>query len=403
MDKQLDELLADGLISESTSPWAHPIVCVAKPDGSIRLCVNYKEVNKFTISDAYPMNRIDDLLQEVGDAAYITTLDCSSGYWQIPVHPDSKQCTAFVTHRGLFHWNVLSFGLKNAGATFQRTMNHILHPHKKYARAYIDDTAVYSTGWEKHLLDLDASLGAFQAAGMTLKLSKCQFARDTAKFVGHMIGSGTVSTDRGKIAAILDMPIPSTKKLWRSFIGMANYYRAHIPNLSELLIPLTDLTKNQAPSKTDITEEILQAFELIKDALCSAQVLRTVRYDRDFIIQTDASDYAVGACLAQIDDEGNEHPIAFASSKLSEAQRRAWSTVEKEGYAIIFALKKFDHMVFGYNITIFSDHNPLHFLIDSTPKSSKLTRWSLALQRYNIKIEHRAGKLNANCDALSRL
>jgi hypothetical protein len=183
---------------------------------------------------------------------------------------------------------------------------------------------------------------------------------------------------------------------------MVNYYRAYIPNMSELLIPLTELTKHKMPNKTNNTDKVLEAFEQLKTALCSTKVLRTAQYDRDFIVQTDASDYAVGACLAQLDDEGNEHPIAFASGKLSDTQAR-WSTIEKEAYAIIFALKKFDHMIFGQNIIVYSDHNPLHFLADSIPKSSKLTRWSLALQRYNLKIEHRAGKLNANCDALSRL
>ena len=346
IDRQIDELLEDGLISESTSAWAHPIVCVAKPDNSIRLCVNYVDVNASTIPDKTPMPRIDDLVQEVGKSNFISTLDCTSGYWQIEVHPESRDKTAFITHRGLFHWNVLSFGLKNAGATFQKTINTILKDYRKYACAYIDDTSVHSNTWEEHLVHLDAVLTAFENSGMTLKLSKCKFGKSTVKYVGHIIGSGRIAADQSKIAAILDMPVPTTKKLWRSFIGMVNYYRAYIPNMAELLIPLTELTKSKMPNKVRITEAVTRAFEEFKEILCSPKVLRTARYDRDFIIQCDASFYAVGACLAQLDNDGSEHPIAFASSKLSDVQRR-WSTIEKEGYAIIFALRKFDAMVFG--------------------------------------------------------
>ena len=403
IEKQTESLLKDGLISETTSAWAHPIVCVAKPDGSIRICVNYKDVNSFTIPDRYPMVRIDDLLQKVGKSSFISTLDNTSGYWQIPVHPGSRDKTAFVTHRGSYQWNVLSFGLKNAGATFQKTVNHILEPHSLYASAYIDDTSVHSGTWEEHLKHLDSVISAFGKAGMTLRLKKCKFGMPTVKYVGHMIGSGAIEADKSKISAILDIPMPTTKKLIRSFVGMANYYRDYIPNLSTLLILLTNLTKNKLPNKVQINENVAQAFEKIKQALCSSRVLRTARFDRDFIIQTDASDYAVGACLSQLDDDGSEHPIAFASSKLSDTQCR-WSTIEKESYAIIFALKKFDHYIFGHHsVIVFSDHNPLHFLVDATPRSSKLTRWMLALQRYNITIEHRPGAKNANCDALSRL
>jgi len=403
IDRQIEGLLKDGLISETTSEWAHPIVCVAKPDNSIRICVNYKDVNKVTIPDRYPMVRIDDLLQTVGNSNFISTLDNTAGYWQIPVHPDSRDKTAFVTHRGSYQWNVLSFGLRNAGATFQKTVNQILKPHSAYASAYIDDTSVHSNTWEDHLRHLDLVIGAFGNVGMTLRLSKCKFGMPTVKYVGHKIGSGTVQADQSKIEAVLNIKMPTTKKLLRSFIGMANYYQKYIPNLSAMLIPLTNLTKSKLPNQLKITEDAVQAFEQIKTALCSTRVLRTARFDRDFIIQTDASDYAVGACLSQLDDEGLEHPIAFASEKFSDVQSR-WSTIEKEGYAIIFALRKFDHYIFGHNaVVVYSDHNPLHFLIDATPKSSKLTRWMLALQRYNITIEHRPGSKNANCDALSRL
>jgi len=156
------------------------------------------------------------------------------------------------------------------------------------------------------------------------------------------------------------------------------------------------------PNKVVNTDKVKEAFQVIKDALCSTKVLRTARFDREFILQTDASDYAVGACLSQKDDDGSEHPVAFVSCKLTDTQIRS-STIEKESFAIMFALKKLDYIIFGHKIVVFSDHNPLHYLVDATPKSSKLTRWALALQRYDISIMHRPGVQNANADALSRL
>ena len=402
VDRQVEELLRDRLISPSSSPWSHPLVCVTKGDKTIRLCTNYIDVNSSTIPDRLPMPRIDDLINKISPAKFITTLDCTSGYWQIPVHPDSKDKTAFKTNKGLFQWNVLSFGLKNASATFQRTMNKILEPHQAYAESYIDDSSIYSNSWQEHVDHVDKVLTAFEKAGMTLRLKKCSFAKPSVKFVGHIIGSGKKTVDTEKIETIMKLPIPDTKSLWRSFNGMASYYRAYIPNLAQLIAPLNELTRKHQPNKIQPTESIVQSFEAIKKALCGAEVLRPPDFTKEFIIQCDASNYAIGACLAQINNEGEEHPIEFASSKLSATQQR-WSTIEKEAYAIIFALRKFDHFVYGQPITIYTDHNPLHFLVNSLPKSSKLTRWSLALQRYEITIKHRAGKMNSNCDALSRL
>ena len=348
------------------------------------------------------MPRIDELIDKISPATFITTLDCTSGYWQIPVQEESRDKTAFKTSKGLFEWNVLSFGLRNASATFQRTVNKILEPHQDYSSSYIDDIAIYDFQWSQHLQHLDNVFTSIGQAGLTLRINKCSFAQPTVKYVGHIIGSGFKKADSEKTDTIKNFVIPHTKALWRSFNGMASYYRQYIPNLAKLMLPLTELTKKNQPTSSKNTDQVVKAFEKIKSELMSSKVLRPPDFSRPFIIQCDASNYAVGACLAQVDIEGNEHPVEFASSKLSDTQSR-WSTIEKEAYAVIFALRKFDSIVYRQPITIYTDHNPLHFLVNSLPKSSKLIRWSLALQRYDITIKHRAGNLNANCDALSRL
>ena len=401
VDTQVSQLLADGRIRKSKSPYAHPIVCVSKPDGSVRLCCDFRHVNSGTINDAYPMPRAEDLLNRVSNARYISSLDCSSGYWQIPMRTSDIPKTAFITHNGLYEWLVMPFGLKTASNSFQRVMDELLREHMSYSGAYIDDTAVFSMVWSDHLEHLDKVLTSFAAVGLTLKLSKCKFGLAKVKFIGHYIGSGTKTVLQDKVEAIRAIPEPHTKKLLRSFLGMCGFYRMYIPNFSEIARPLTDLTKNRQSNHLRFDEVQRAAFLSLKKQLCESTVLYSPDPDQPYIIRTDASDYAVGATLAQVDKGGQERPIAFAAAKLSDVQTR-WSTIEKEAYAVVFALRKFDVNVFGCKINLFTDHNPLQYLIACAPNSAKLTRWALSLSRYDITVRHIAGKDNVSADCLSR-
>ena len=295
----------------------------------------------------------------------------------------------------------MPFGLKTAGNTFQRVADSILRTHSQYAGAYIDDVAVGSSTWSDHLVHLNRVLLAFSEAGMTLKLAKCKFAHSKVKLVGHEVGSGMRSVIQGKVEAIQAIPEPSTKKLLRSFLGMCGFYRGYIPGFSGIALPLTELTKSRQSHHMKFNEEQRAAFLSLKDKLCKSTTLYSPRWNEIFIIRTDASDYAVGASLSQTDDTGIDRPIAFASTKLSDVQTR-WSTIEKEAFAVIYALRKFDVIVYGRRIVLYSDHNPLQYLVSCTPKSAKLTRWALSLSRYDITVKHIAGKNNAVADCLSR-
>jgi hypothetical protein len=401
VDKQIDELLKAGKIRPSNSPYAHPIVCVAKANGEVRMCTDLRYINSGTINDAYPMPRSEDLLLDISAANFISTLDCTSGYWQIPMRECDIYKTGFVTHRGLYEWLVMPFGVKTASNTYQRVMDNILRRHSSYADAYIDDTAVYSKSWSEHLIHLDGVLTAFSEVGMTLRLSKCKFAKNKVKFIGHEIGSGTRSVIQSKVEAIKIIPEPHNKKLLRSFLGMCAFYRNYIPKYSELALPLTELTKNRQVTNIHFNEVQRAAFIMLKEKLCNSTTLYSPRNDKPFIIRCDSSEYAVGACVAQIDEIGQERPIAFASAKLSEVQRR-WSTIEREAYAVIFALQRFDVIVYGSSIVLYTDHNPLQYLAACIPKSAKLTRWSLSLTRYDITVKHIHGKDNVTADCLSR-
>ena len=401
VDRQIDELLRDGKIRPSRSPYAHPILCVAKANGSTSVCTDMRHINSGTINDAYPMPRAEDLLMKVAASKFLSTLDCTSGYWQIPVREEDISKTAFITHRGLFEWLVMPFGLKTAGNTFQRVIDMLLNPHMEYACAYIDDTIVHSDSWKQHLLHLESVFKAFEESRMTLKLSKCVFGKPKVKFIGHEVGSGRRTVIKSKVEAIMAIPEPHNKKLLRSFLGMTNFYRDYIPNYSQIAVTLTELTKNSQSSRIRFNEKERAAFLALKDSLCNSVTLFTPSQNRPFIIRTDASDYAVGACLAQLSDEGKELFIAFASSKLSDVQTR-WSTIEKEAYAVIFALRKFDVWVFGAKINLYSDHNPLQYLVSCAPRSAKLTRWALSLTRYDLNVQQIKGTDNVSADFLSR-
>ncbi|GBO45566.1 Retrovirus-related Pol polyprotein from transposon 297 [Araneus ventricosus] len=402
VDRQIKELLELDLIEPSDSDWAHPVVCVAKKNGSVRLCIDFRLLNSFTIPDAYPMKIARDLLYEVGKANFISVLDLTKGYWQIPMKEEARHFTAFVTHSGHFQWKVLPFGMKIAGSTFQRSMDKALAPHREYCRSYIDDVAIYSQSWRDHLLHIHSVFRSLREVGLTVNLEKCAFGQKRVKFLGHIVGSGQHSPDPEKVEVLKNLSRPSTKKELRSFLGLASYYRDYIPNFSEIVLPLTDLTKRKVSNILPWSIEAEEAFVKIKDELVRMPTLHTPDISRPFWLYTDASATAIGACLAQHDDVVKELPTAFFSKKLTPTQMK-WSTIEREAFCVLEALKKFDTWIFGGKIQVVSDHNPLTYLTSSAPHGAKLSRWALALQRYNLIISYRKDIQHGNADALSRL
>ncbi|MEZ4977668.1 MAG: reverse transcriptase family protein, partial [Chitinophagales bacterium] len=403
VDKQIKNMLENDLIEPSVSKYAHPVVCVKKKDGSLRLAIDYRAVNSITVNQEYPMKIVSEVLLDVGAARYITTLDATQGYYQIPLADDgSRERSAFMTHSGLWQFKVMPFGLKCAAATYQRTMDSIL-AGLKFCSSYQDDTSVASNSWVDHLLHVDTVLGRINDSGLKLKLSKCNFAQEKVKFLGHIIGGGTHTPDMEKLKAITDWEFPKTKKQLRSMLGLISYYRMYVHNFAVVVKPLTDLTRGKELAKLqEPTPEALNALDKIKQLLTSPPILATPDFSLPFLLQADASKFGVGCCLSQVFNN-QEKPIGYASCKLTDTQIR-WSTIEREAYAIIFGLKKFDNIVYGRQIQIMSDHNPLAYLVDVAPENPKLVRWKLALDRYNIvKISFKRGADNGNCDALSRL
>ncbi|CAM4378810.1 unnamed protein product [Lepidochelys kempii] len=306
-------MLALGVIQLSASPWASPVVLVPKKDGSVRFCVDYRKLNAITVSDAYPMPRLDELLGKLGGARYLTTMDLTKGYWQVPLGADARLKSAFITPLGLYEFLTLPFGPKGAPATFQRLVDQLLRGMESFAGAYIDDICVFSQTWEDHVSQVRQVLNRLQGAGLTVKVEKCKVGMAEVSYLGHRVGSGCLKPEPAKVEVIRDWPAPHTKKQVQAFFGMAGYYRRFVPHFSAIATPITELCKKGKPDKVVWTEQCQEAFRALKEALISGPVLANPDFDKPFVVFTDASDTGLGAVLMQEDEKGERHPIMYLS------------------------------------------------------------------------------------------
>lgn len=397
---EVKKMLDLGVIEESKSDWSSPIVLIPKPDGSLRFCNDFRKLNEVSKFDAYPMPRVDELIERLGHARYFSTLDLTKGYWQVPLTDSAKEKTAFVTPDGLFQYLCLPFGLHGAPATFQRLMDIVLKPHRQYASAYLDDIIIFSDDWKSHLPKVQAVLNSLREAGLTANPKKCALGLEEARYLGYVIGRGIIKPQINKVEAIQDWPRPSTKKQVRAFLGILGYYRRFVPQFATMAAPLTDLTKGGKAVMVSWNPEAERAFQELKVALCNQPVLITPDFKKEFVVQTDASDVGLGAVLSQ-EVGGEEHPVTYLSRKLSPAERN-YSIVERECLAIKWALESLKYYLLGRSFRLITDHSPLTWMCQAKERNARVTRWFLTLQNFKFTVEHRAGKLQGNADALSR-
>ena len=265
VQKEIEDMLRAGIIEPSSSEWSSPVVIVPKRDGTIRLCVDYCRLNSVSSQSAYPMPRVDDVIDQLGKAKFLTTLDLTRGYWQVPLSDRSKELSAFTTPFGLYQFQVMPFGLHGAPSTCQRMMDQLLEGTRQFATAYLDDVIIYSETWEEHLQHVSEILRRLQTAGLTAKPSKCHFGTTQCVYLGHVVGGGQVRPQEQKLCAVREFPVPTTKKEVRVFLGLTGYYRRFIPVYSTIATPITDLTKNKAPSEISWTEQCDHAFRTLKN------------------------------------------------------------------------------------------------------------------------------------------
>jgi len=400
--EEIDKMLKEGIIKESHSPWASPVVIVIKKDGSNRFCIDYRKLNAATVTDAHPLPRIDDLLEQFRGANWFSSIDLASGYWQIEMEEEDKEKTAFTCHLGLYEFNVMPFGLTNAPPTFQRMMNKILKDWLyEFAVVYIDDIMIYSKTYEEHLEHIEKVLSKLREVNLMLKLKKCKWCEQNIEFLGHIVGKGGLKPDPGKIEKIKNLKIPRNVKDVRAVLGLCSYYRKFIKGFSKVAKPMNELLKKDR--KFEWTEKCQEAFEELKQKLIEHPILEYPDFEKEFILMTDASGEGLGAVLAQLNNENNEIVIAYASRSLRDAEKN-YPITEQECLAIVWGIEHFHKYLVGRKFTIITDHSALKTIKTAhIPKKGRRARWMMELQQYDFEIKHRSGKENSNADALSRL
>ena len=400
VEQEVKNMLNAGIVEKSKSAYGAPIVVVQKKDASMRLCIDYRGLNEITVFDPQPMPKLDDIFNKLGKAKFISKIDCTKGFWQIPLEESAKEKSGFVTPFGHFQFNVMPFGMVNSGATFVRLMKIILEGLEDFSDAFIDDVIIFSDSFHEHLDHLKQVLLSFRKANVTAKPSKTLLGFRELEFLAHKVGNGAVHPTEEKIDAINRIVPPTTKKQVRSFIGTMNFYRRFIPHFSEIALPLTDLTTKDKSNKVKWLQDHQIAFDKLKQCITHYPVLRSPNFDKVFYLQTDASDRGIGAVLLQ-EDCGIRHPVMYISKKLNSAEE-AYSTIEKECLAIVKSVQKLREYLLGTEFVIECDHFPLQWLNKAKDNNMRLLRWSLLLQEYRFRIHHIPGVKNAVADLLSR-
>lgn len=395
VEKQVKQLLEMGLIRPSASPFGAPVLFVDKPDGSLRMCLDYRALNEITVKRRFPMPNMEELFDQLSGAKIFSSLDLQQGYYQIRIPEADVPKTAFMTHLGQFEYLVLCMGLTNAPATFQETMNKVFAPHlRKFVLVYLDDILVYSKTPEEHMLHLKQVLETLRQHKLYAKLKKCDFFRTHVKFLGHIVGADGLRVDPSEVEAAQKWPVPQTVAQLRSFLGLANYFRKFIQGYSSMAAPLTALTAAKVP--WEWTKECQQAFEDIKTALTNAPVLALPDPNKPFVIISDASIYGTGGILMQED-----RVVAYLSHKFDSAQKN-YSTTDQECLGVIHALTEWRCYVEGTEVTLVTDHQPLTYLQSlsaTAPLSRRHARWMELLSRFHFKWLYRKGTLNGGIPA----
>ena len=398
---QVQQMLASNVIRPSNSPWASLMVMVRKKDGSLRFCVDFRQLNATTVKDAHPLPRIDDLLDALHGAQWFSTLDLKSGYWQVPITESDKAKTAFCTSSGqLYEFNQVPFSLCNAPATFSRLMDRVLAGlHWETCLFYLDDIIVFSSTWEEHLARLRHVFERLRHAKLKLGADKCTFAAKEVNYLGHRVTEEGLLPDSSLLAAIREIPPPKTATEVRSFLGLAGYYRQHVKSFAAIAGPLHALTRKDAVFHW--STECQAAFDRLKHLLTTSPITAFPDFSQAFRLYTDASTAGLGAILAQIRD-GKERIICCASRALNQAEK-AYPATKLECLAILWAVAKFRPYLMAMPFEVYTGHYALQWLKTMRTGSARFHRWSAALEEYDFTVCHRPEKAQTQVDGLSWL
>ena len=399
LNAEVQKMLKAKIIRHSNSPWAFPALLLTKKDGSYRFCVDYRKLNKLTVPDPFPIPRIDDILDRLNGSVWFTIIDLKSGYWQIVMDEESIAKTAFCTSDGHFEFLRLPFGLQNAPKDFCRTMYRIFG-NMPFVQIYFDDFTIHSKTFEEHLDHIKQVFDKLEEMNLSINKQKCSWFQKTTKILGHVVSNNTIMMNPEKIEAVKKWSEPKNVKGVQGFLGITGYYRRFIKDYAKIAMPLTNLLKKDTKWKFD--QQCKDAFNELKNKLISYPILRQPEINKPFILYTDASGYALGAILAQKDDDGAEYVCNYASRTL-KGREVHYGISEKECLAILWAVKYFRIYLYGTRFSIVTDHAALQWLMNMSDPTGRLMRWSIYLQIYEFEIIYRKGKKHSNVDALSRI
>ncbi|MCG8430404.1 MAG: reverse transcriptase, partial [Candidatus Omnitrophica bacterium] len=416
--KEIETLEKSGVIEESLSPWASPIVVVPKKSAPgepprRRLCIDFRKINALQpeVLDGkskgratlIPLPKIDDLFARLKGAQIFSTLDLRSGYYHISLSKESQPKTAFVTPFGKWQFKQVPFGLAQAPAYFQQLMNKVVKKFD-FAEAYLDDIIIFSNTPEEHLKHLEDIFQELETAGLKLKREKCDFFKQEIHYLGHIISVNGVKPLPDKLKAIQEMPAPTNPKEIRQFLGLAGYYRKFVPRFADLSRPLTKLTRKD--EKFVWTKECQASFQILKESLCKDPILKYPDTNKSYMLFTDASKYAWAGVLTQgyPDEQGKttQHPVAYVSGLFNKTQVK-WAALTKEAFAIYKSVKKLIIYTSGCEVLIKSDHKPLKRFLEKATQNENVDRWALQLEGQKLKIDYIEGVKNTLADTLSRL
>lgn len=394
------DMIEHGIVRESNSPYASPIVLVKKKSGEKRLCVDYRALNSRTKRDHYPLPRIDDLLDQLSGHSVFTSLDLASGYHQIAIAEQSKEKTAFVTPDGQYEYNRMPFGLANAPAVFQRAIHKILSKTKVgYIVIYMDDILIPSRDFEEGLTRLEEVLALLREAGLTLKMEKCQFFQERINFLGFEIDKDGIRPGIQKIEAVSKFPAPRNQHEVRRFLGLASFFRRFVKGFALIARPLTNLLKKDTPWIWGKVQ--MESFDTIKKHLTERPVLALYSPDAETQLHTDASKFGVAGILLQRKDSDPWRPIAYFSRQTTADEMKLHS-FELETLAVVCALNKFRTYLIGMKFTIITDCNALRSTFTKRDLIPRISRWWIQFLEFDCDIEYRPGERMSHVDALSR-
>ena len=395
----LEKMLKAGVIEPSVSDWASAPVLIRKRDGTVRWCVDYRALNSVTTKDVFPLPLVEDCLDTLAGNQWFSKLDANSAYWQIKISEADRKKTAFITKYGLFEHVRMGFGLCNAPATYARVMNLVLRGLLwSIVLAFLDDILVLGSTFLDHLRHLREVLQRFRKHQLKLKPKKCVLFHRRIDFLGRFISEDGIELAETDIKAVLDWPVPQSTREVEQFLGLANYHRNFIKNFSRIAVPLYRLT---GKNPFEWSEDHQRAFQELKVALTSAPVLGLPNNTESFILDTDSSNYAIGAELIQVQG-GEERVVAYGSYALTPEQIN-YCTTRKELLAVVRFTRHFRHYLLGRQFLVRTDHSSLRWLLNFKEPDGQLARWLEELSQYDMVVQHRAGKKHENADSLSRV